>query len=215
MPQAIRVNTLRGRAIDEAMAMVEARGIDALNLRDLAAQLGTGAASLYYHFRNKDALLAELAAEGFRQLQSSFAVALEHLDTRSPLQACGRAYLRFAGKRPGLYRVMYSDRLLSTHAVAREAEKSAFRTFAQGISHDQSNPAVLADRALVLWAFGRGIAALSASSVEVDIAGSRTLDRRIVRGLESLIGTSVGRNRAGHDQAGTGAVAGQRHETPT
>ena len=60
-----RSSTLRARALDAAMALVVARGPDGINLRDIAAELNTGAASLYYHFKNKDALLAEVAAEGF------------------------------------------------------------------------------------------------------------------------------------------------------
>ncbi len=53
----LRVATLRSRAIDAALRMVEARGAENVNLRDLAADLGTGPASLYYHFANEDALM--------------------------------------------------------------------------------------------------------------------------------------------------------------
>lgn len=190
------MNGLKGRAIDTAMTMVEASGIDAVNVRDLAAELGTGAASLYYHFKSKDALLAELSVEGFRLLQMSFAEALRHLDGRTPLHACGKAYLRFARGRPRLYRLMYEDRLLSTYPIAREAEAAAFQTFAEGISQGEADPAVVADRALALWAFGRGIAALSTSSIEVDSPASRLLARRIVRSLEDLIGAPIGGDRA-------------------
>src|SRR5260370_27543768 len=113
--EAIRVGGLRGRAIDAALKMVEARGAEDLNLRDLAADLGTGPASLYYHFANKDALMAELAVEGFRRLRAVFAAELADLRGRSPLHACGDAYLKFARTRPRLYRVMYAERILTNH----------------------------------------------------------------------------------------------------
>lgn len=73
---AIRVGGLRGRAVDAALIRVEALGAESLNLRDLARDLETGPASLYYHFANKDALMAELAAEGFRRLRAAFEAAL-------------------------------------------------------------------------------------------------------------------------------------------
>jgi AcrR family transcriptional regulator len=42
---------------DAAMAIIDEEGVDALNMRKLAERLGTGAASLYAHVANKDALL--------------------------------------------------------------------------------------------------------------------------------------------------------------
>lgn len=194
---SIRVGGLRGRAIDAALKMVEARGAEAVNLRDLAGELGTGPASLYYHFANKDALMAELAVEGFRRLRAAFAATLADPRGRSPLHACGDAYLKFARTHPRLYRVMYAERLLTGHPVAREAEAAAFATFAAGISPGEaSDSSVLADRAMALWAFGRGIAALTLSTAETDSPPPRELSRQIVRGLESLMGQPIHPPRA-------------------
>ncbi len=193
---AIRVGGLRGRAIDAALKMVEARGADDVNLRDLAGDLGTGAASLYYHFANKEALMAELAVEGFRRLRSAFAAALADPRGRSPLHACGDAYLKFARTQPRLYRVMYAERILTSHAVARQAEAAAFATFAEGISPGEASDSILADRAVALWAFGRGIAALTLSAADGDGPSPRELSRQIVRGLESLMGQSIRRRCA-------------------
>jgi AcrR family transcriptional regulator len=188
---AIRVGGLRGRTIDAALKMVETRGADDLNLRELAADLGTGQASLYYHFANKDALMAELAVEGFRRLRTAFATALANPRDRSPLHACGDAYLKFARTHPRLYRVMYAERVLTSHPVVRQAEAAAFATFAEGISPGEASDSILADRAIALWAFGRGIAALTLSAADDDDPPPRGLTRQIVRGLESLMGQSI------------------------
>jgi AcrR family transcriptional regulator len=189
--EAIAVGGLRGRAIDAALKMVEARGAEAVNLRDLAGDLKTGPASLYYHFANKDALMAELAIEGFRRLRADFVAALANLRGRTPLHACGDAYLRFARLHPRLYRVMYAERLLTGHPVVREAEAAAFQTFAAGLSPDEPSSAALDDRAMALWAFGRGIAALTLSAADGDGPPPRELSRQIVRGLESLMGQAL------------------------
>ena len=184
---AIRVGGLRGRAVDAALIRVEALGAESSNLRDLARDLETGPASLYYHFANKDALMAELAAEGFRRLRAAFEAALRDPRGRRPLHLCGDAYLKFARSHPQLYRVMYTDKLLSIAPTLRAAEVAAFKTFAEGISAGEPSGEVLEDRALALWAFGRGIAALTLSASE----SPRELSRQIVRGLESLMGQSI------------------------
>ncbi len=193
--EAIRVGGLRGRAIDVALKMVETRGAEDINLRELAADLGTGQASLYYHFANKDALMAELAVEGFRRLRTAFAAALADRRDRSPLHACGDAYLKFARTHPRLYRVMYAERILTNHPVARRAEVAAFAMFAEGISPGEASDSDLADRAMALWAFGRGTAALTLSALDGDDPPPRELSRQIVRGLESLMGQSIRRPR--------------------
>jgi AcrR family transcriptional regulator len=184
--EAIRVGGLRSRAIDAALAMVEARGEDGVSLRDLAGELGTGAASLYHHFANKDALMAELAVEGFRRLRAAFETALREPGDRSALHACGDAYLWFARRNPRLYRLMYAERLAGYPAV-RDAEAAAFRTFAAGISSGEHSEETLADQAVALWTFGRGLAAVTLATGDAESLPARELTRQIVRGLESLM----------------------------
>lgn len=47
----------RERVLDQALALADAEGIDALSMRRLGRALGAGAMSLYHHVRDKDALL--------------------------------------------------------------------------------------------------------------------------------------------------------------
>jgi AcrR family transcriptional regulator len=110
---SVRVRSLREQALDAAMILVEQYGVAGLNLRDLAAALGAGPASLYYHFKNKDALLAELAAEGFRQLNRGFLKAQENPGDRPALYGCCAAYLRFMRERPALYQLMFDEHILT------------------------------------------------------------------------------------------------------
>ena len=42
--------------MDAALAVLDAVGMDGLSMRRVAQELGTGAASLYWHVRNKDEL---------------------------------------------------------------------------------------------------------------------------------------------------------------
>jgi AcrR family transcriptional regulator len=188
---AIRSSTLRARALDAAMELVVARGPDGVNLRDVAAELNTGPASLYYHFKNKDALLAEVAAAGFRTLEAAVIRAYDDGQNRAAIRACGYAYLQFMRENPMLYKLMYAERLLAGHQVVRSAEQRAFATFARLIGTQEGDEEDLRNSALTLWALGRGIAALSIAADETEPGSGRTLASNAVSGLEVLMGRPV------------------------
>lgn len=186
----LSVQTLKTRALDVAIEMVARRGPDDVNLRDIAETIGTGVSSLYYYFKSKDALLAEVAAEGFGRLEAAVVTARNDGSGREPIRTCGGAYLRFIRERPMLYKVMYLERILSGFEVARAAERRAFETFAAGIA-DGAPTQETEDSALALWAFGRGVAALSMMQEANEAGSGRELARRLVGGLEVLIGRRI------------------------
>lgn len=51
----------RRTAAETALRVIDADGLDALSLQAVARQMGVAAPSLYYHFKDKDELLAEVA----------------------------------------------------------------------------------------------------------------------------------------------------------
>jgi AcrR family transcriptional regulator len=59
----------RQRVLDAALALADARGIDALSMRSLGAELGVEAMSLYHHVSNKDDLLAALVDRVFAEVE--------------------------------------------------------------------------------------------------------------------------------------------------
>jgi AcrR family transcriptional regulator len=52
-----RIPLNKERVLHAAIALADARGVDALTMRNLAHELGVEAMSLYYHVANKEALL--------------------------------------------------------------------------------------------------------------------------------------------------------------
>ncbi|HEX3365379.1 TetR/AcrR family transcriptional regulator [Phenylobacterium sp.] len=184
------VQTLKTRALDVAIEMVAKRGPDDVNLRDIAETIGTGVSSLYYYFKSKDALLAEVAAEGFRRLEAGVTAARNSGASPDPIRTCGGAYLRFIREQPMLYKMMYSERILSGFEVTREAEGRAFATFAAGIANGAPSQET-EDSALALWAFGRGVASLTMAQEANERGTGRDLARRLVGGLEVLIGRRI------------------------
>jgi AcrR family transcriptional regulator len=56
-----RTVSLRTRALEEGLRIIDAEGLDALSIRRLADVLGVKGASLYHHFRDKDEILDGVA----------------------------------------------------------------------------------------------------------------------------------------------------------
>ncbi|MBN3568978.1 TetR/AcrR family transcriptional regulator C-terminal domain-containing protein [Burkholderia cenocepacia] len=52
----------RDEIVDAALALLDEQGLDALTMRRLAQRLGVESAALYWHYRDKSVLLAEMAA---------------------------------------------------------------------------------------------------------------------------------------------------------
>ena len=64
----LRPELSRALILETALALIDARGLDALNMRDLGAALGAATMSVYRHFRNKADLLEAVMdhiVEGF------------------------------------------------------------------------------------------------------------------------------------------------------
>ena len=61
----------RGKILEAAREMFNENGVDATTMRAIADRIGYTATAIYYHFKDKDALLLELCHCDFGQLASS------------------------------------------------------------------------------------------------------------------------------------------------
>ncbi|MEU9447511.1 TetR/AcrR family transcriptional regulator C-terminal domain-containing protein [Streptomyces sp. NPDC048277] len=58
----------RGRVADTALRLLNETGLDGLTLRAIARELDVKAPALYWHFKDKQALLDEMATEMYRRM---------------------------------------------------------------------------------------------------------------------------------------------------
>jgi len=105
-----RRTVLRESIVEAARTIVRDDGLRALTMRKIADAIDYAPASLYAHFENREALLAELCRDGL----AAFRLALEeastaHGDPRARLTALGLVYLRFARERPDTYRLIFME----------------------------------------------------------------------------------------------------------
>jgi TetR/AcrR family tetracycline transcriptional repressor len=65
-----RTRLSRSAVVDRALQLADAEGIDALTIRRLATELGVTPMALYWHFRNKEELIAGLADRIWGEMKS-------------------------------------------------------------------------------------------------------------------------------------------------
>lgn len=99
----------RERIVQEALGIVTKDGAEGVTIRALAQRLGLSAGSIYSHFRSKDELLQQVAAQGFERLMKEAMGAVELADPREAMLEGGRRYLAFAMENPSLYRLMFQE----------------------------------------------------------------------------------------------------------
>lgn len=104
---------LRRALLEASLRVLEEEGAAALSLRRVAEEAGVTHSAPYHHFPEKTALLAAIAADGFRLLDEAMraAAAAAPDDPVERLRAAGLAYQRFALSHRGHFAVMFRPEL--------------------------------------------------------------------------------------------------------
>ena len=101
---------LRSELLRTSRQLLDESGPGALSMREVARRAGCTHKAPYHYFANREAILAALVHEGFDELADRLASAhegLESTDLRAILTASGNAYVEFALRHPGVFRVMF------------------------------------------------------------------------------------------------------------
>jgi AcrR family transcriptional regulator len=162
----------------EAGQLLEKKGITALSLREAARRAGVSHNAPYRHFPDRRALLAALAAEGFR----SFAEQLAAAERAGGLRARGEAYVRFALAHPQRFRLMFDSGLrIASDANLREHAGRAFGALEQAIAAHSGQEAPHA--AIAAWALVHGLS---------DLLLGRKLAGPALEGTEAFVRAVLG-----------------------
>jgi AcrR family transcriptional regulator len=155
---------LRLRLLECAGATLSTRGLGALSLRTLAADVGTSTTAVYALFGGKPGLLAALHAEAFARLGARLAAVPLGTDPVEDLVALGRAYRDAALADPHFYEVMFGGALpaderwcAAAAPVLRPVADVVQRASARGVLRPDLDPATLS---LALWATLHGLVSL-------------------------------------------------------
>jgi len=100
----------RQRILDAAREMFVRQGYEATTMRAIADRIEYTPTAIYHHFRNKEALLAELCAADFRALAAAFQKIGRIEDPIERLRRSGLAYVQFGLEHPMQYQLMFMTR---------------------------------------------------------------------------------------------------------
>ena len=108
------------RIVAAARVIAEREGWNAVTIRRLADEIEHSQPVLYSHFENRDAIVAAVALEGFKELSVGLREAT-HGSTgqRNALKNVAMAYLAFALRHPAVYEAMF---ILPTNLRFAQAE---------------------------------------------------------------------------------------------
>jgi AcrR family transcriptional regulator len=101
-----RVET-RQRILDAAREMFVEVGYEATTMRAIGDRIEYTPTAIYHHFRNKEALLAELCTIDFQALAGVFQRLGRIADPIDRLRRCGLAYVEFGLRHPMQYQLMF------------------------------------------------------------------------------------------------------------
>jgi AcrR family transcriptional regulator len=151
------------RIVAAARAIAEREGWDAMTIRRLAEEIEYSQPVLYSHFRNRNAIVAAVAVEGFKELTLALReAASESTGRRNALKNVAMAYLGFALSRPALYDAMFilPTDLRFAEAGTRPELRAGFETLAAVVTPFCVDVALVAE---TFWAALHGLAALERS----------------------------------------------------
>jgi AcrR family transcriptional regulator len=159
---------LRETLIEAALDLIARKGPGGFTFADAARWAGVSSAAPYRHFRDRDALIADVAQRGFDLFTDKLEQAWNNgrPDPFGAFENVGRAYLQFANAEPAYYSAMFEAgialdanpelRLSADRAFA--ALRRAADAIAATVPADRRPPALMLS--LHIWALSHGIASL-------------------------------------------------------
>jgi AcrR family transcriptional regulator len=161
---------LREALVRAALELIAQKGPAGFTFADAARWAGVSAAAPYRHFRDRDALLADVARRGFELFEAALSRAWDE-GRPEPYRAfenVGRAYLAFARNETAHYSAMFEAGVpLDSDPGLRDASDRAFGVLRRAsealtarVPADKRPPALM--MSLHIWALSHGIASLFA-----------------------------------------------------
>lgn len=161
---------LREALIKAALDLISEKGPAGFTFAEAARAAGVSAAAPYRHFRDRDALLAGVALNGFQLFTVALSAAWNdgRPTPREAFARVGAGYITFARQEPAYFSAMFESGLcLADHPAVRAEADKAFEVLRDACEAvlaampEKARPPVLM-MALHMWSLAHGTAALFA-----------------------------------------------------
>ncbi len=120
---------LKEALVRAALELIAEKGPAGFTFADAARWAGVSPAAPYRHYRDRDALLADVAQRGFEAFTAALVKAWDdgRPDVLKAFDRLGKAYLAFAKREPAYYSAMFEAGVpLDTDPQLRTASENAF-----------------------------------------------------------------------------------------
>ena len=189
---------LKEALVRAALELIAEKGPAGFTFADAARWAGVSPAAPYRHYRDRDALLADVARRGFEAFADALARAWDEgrPDVLSAFDRLGRAYLQFAKSEAAFYSAMFEAGVAAdSDPDLRAASERAFSVL-RGASEKlvalvpatKRPPALMV--ALHIWSMTHGIASLfgrgDAARRTVPMAPEELLEAEVLVYLRGL-----------------------------
>jgi AcrR family transcriptional regulator len=168
-----------------ALSLIDEHGVKGLALSDAAHLAGVSVAAPYRHFKDKEALLAEIAAEGFTMFRDALARAAQtHPDDKvKRLVEMGVAYVEFALEHRSHFKVMWEGGIAKGDYP--EMKQTAYQAYllleeAANDLHPRANGARQQALVRAAWSLVHGYAVLTLEG-ELEIAEVEKTGKKALR----------------------------------
>lgn len=153
---------LRAALLEAAFSILVESGVEGLSLRSVARRAGVSPGAPYHHFRDKQAILSELAHS--RRAQASHAIVAVTENERTPqakLQALGAAYVKYALEHQAEFKLMF-DGSLAPYLEGKSEDVPMLKIFREVIheANDQLSATELNIAVITAWSLVHGLAQL-------------------------------------------------------
>lgn len=189
---------LREALVAAALQLIGEKGPAGFTFAEAARSAGVSPAAPYRHFRDRDALLADVAARGFEHFAGELEAAWNDgsPDPMRALESVGRAYLNFARNEPAYYAAMFEAQLppdLNRDlTLAADQALAVLRRAAEAVCarlpKERRPPALMVS--LHIWSLAHGIASLfargDAARRKLPIPPEELLEAAVLVYLEGL-----------------------------
>ena len=170
------------RIIAAARLVAEAEGWIAVTIRRLAQEIEYSQPVLYSHFANRDAIVAAVAVEGFREFTTALQQAARgSTGRRDAPENVATAYLAFARSHPAVYEAMFTlpTALRFADPETRSELRDAFAALAAVVPSASPDVGVATE---TFWATLHGLAELERSG-RIRLSARNERVALVVRGL--------------------------------
>jgi AcrR family transcriptional regulator len=185
--------SLRDTLVDAAVVLIAHKGPQGFSLREVARRARVSEAAPYWHFTDREALLAAVAERGFVEMgKGMMEIWARAAEPSERFRALGIGYVRFALTHPSYLRVMFGSEVpdKAVHPGLKEAGERTFTLLVQAIAECQAAGQVRSgapeELAVAAWAIVHGLAALLVDGKLKDHADSVEAAERLAHTVTDL-----------------------------